>query len=197
MAGDYTRSTFRPRKDYSGILMQQGRVTLDADWNELVDVLDRRLRAEIVDTLARCVTSKETPDAFLIAASGGKLTIGAGRAYVHGLLAENHGADPLEYDAILGELRGTEPIDYEQQPYFPNAAAVAPLPPTGTYIAYLDAWRREVSYLEEPDLVEKAIGVDTSTRLQTAWQVRLLEAADGTTCDAKVPGWDALIAPGG
>jgi hypothetical protein len=195
MAGDYTRATFKPRKDYSGILMQQGRVTLDADWNELVDVLDRRLRAEIVDTLARCVTSKETPDAFLIAVTGGKLTIGAGRGYAHGLLVENHGADPLEYDAILGELRGTEPIDYEQQPYFPNAAGVAPLPTTGTYIAYLDAWRREVSYLEEPDLVEKAIGVDTSTRLQTAWQVRLLEAADGTTCDTEVPGWDALTAP--
>ena len=123
MAGDYTRMTFKTRKDYSGVLMQQGRVTLDADWNELVEALDHRLRAEIVDTLGRCVYSKETPDAFQIAAAGGSLTIGPGRAYVDGLLVENHGAEPLEYDPVMGELRGTAPIDFAKQPYFPNAPA--------------------------------------------------------------------------
>jgi hypothetical protein len=195
MAGDNTRMTFKPRKDYAGVLMQQGRVTLDADWNELVEALDRRLRAEIVDTIGRCVYSRETPDAFHIALSGGNLTIGRGRAYVHGLLVENHGADPTEYDPVLGEVRGTQPVDYDKQPYLPNAAAVAPLPTSGTFVAYVDAWQREVTYLEDPDLVEKAIAVDTSTRLQSAWQVRLLEAPDGTTCDSDLPGWDALTAP--
>jgi hypothetical protein len=195
MAGDYTRVTYKPSRDYSGVLMQQGRVTLDADWNELVDALDRRLRAEIVDTLARCVTSKETPDAFLLSLATGNLTIGPGRAYVQGLLVENHGADPSEFDPVLGEVRGTGAVDYEHQRYFPNAAAVAPLPTSGTYVAYLDVWRREVSYLEDPDLIEKAVAVDTSTRVQNVWQVRLLEAPAGTTCDSDVPGWDTLVAP--
>ena len=36
MAGDYTRFTFRPEHDHAAVLMQQGRVQLDADWNELV-----------------------------------------------------------------------------------------------------------------------------------------------------------------
>jgi Family of unknown function (DUF6519)/Right handed beta helix region len=192
MAGDYTRMTFKSRKDYSGVLMQQGRVTLDADWNELVEALDHRLRAEIVDTLGRCVYSRETPDAFQIAAAGGSLTIGPGRAYIHGLLVENHGAEPLEYDPVMGELRGTAPIDFDKQPYFPNAPAV---PPTGTYVAYLDVWQREVTYLEDADLVEKAIAVDTAARVQNAWKVGLLEADTGTTCDSDLPGWDALTAP--
>src|SRR5438874_2444012 len=135
MAGDYTRMTFRPRRDYAGVLMQQGRVTLDADWNELVELLDRRFRAELIDTIGRCVYSRETPDAFLIGFSGGALTIGRGRAYVHGLLAENHGLEPDEYDPVLGELRGTKPLPYEQQPYLPDAP---PLPAAGTYVAYLD-----------------------------------------------------------
>ena len=32
--GDFTRDTFNPLKHFSRVLMQQGRVQLDADWNE-------------------------------------------------------------------------------------------------------------------------------------------------------------------
>ena len=35
--GDLTRSTFRAYRHYSGVRMQQGRVQLDADWNEQLD----------------------------------------------------------------------------------------------------------------------------------------------------------------
>lgn len=34
MQGDFSRWTFDPRRDYRSVLMQQGRVLLDADWNE-------------------------------------------------------------------------------------------------------------------------------------------------------------------
>ena len=186
MAGDYTRRTFTSAKDHSGVLMQQGRVTLDADWNELVDATDHRLRAEIVDTLGRCVFSRETPDAFLIALSGGALTIGRGRAYVDGILAENHGAGAAAFDPVLAEDFGVDPVDYLKQPYYPNPD---PLPATGTYVAYLDVWQREVTALQDPDLVEKAIGVDTATRIQNAWQVRLLEGqATWTATRSSPPG---------
>jgi Family of unknown function (DUF6519) len=191
MAGDFTRRTFTPGKDHSGVLMQQGRVTLDADFNEYVEIVDRRLRAEVVDMLGRCVFSRETPNAFLIGLSGGALTIGRGRAYVDGLLAENHGGKPFAFDAVVGELCGSAPLDYTQQPYHAD-----PSPPSdGTYVVYLDVWRREVSYLEDPDLLEKAIAVDTAARAQSAWQVKLLRADKGTTCDSPVKGWDALVAP--
>ena len=86
---------------------------------------------------------------------------------------------------MLGEEHGTQPIAYDKQPYFPNANVVAPLPTTGTHIAYLDVWQREVTALENPDLIEKAIAVDTATRLQTVWQVRLLEVPRETTCDSR------------
>jgi hypothetical protein len=195
MAGDYTRMTFRPGKDHSGVLMQQGRVTLDSDWNELVELIDRRFRAETVDIIGRCTVPSETPDGFHVQVAGGVLTIGPGRAYVHGLLAENHGADPQEYDRVLGELRGTQPVAYDKQPYFPNATAVAPLPTSGTHVAYLDVWQREVTHLEHAQLIEKAIAIDTATRLQTAWQVRLLSAPAGTACDSSFPAWDTLTAP--
>ena len=44
MSGDHTRFTFDPLKRYSGVLMQQGRVQLDSDWNEEIDILKRRIR---------------------------------------------------------------------------------------------------------------------------------------------------------
>lgn len=195
MPGDYTRVRYNPRNDYSGVLLEQGRVTLDADVNEQVDVIDRRLRAEVVDTLARGVISRETPNAFLLAFAGPDLTIGPGRALVHGLLAENHGGAPTEYDAVLGEVRGTAPISYLAQPYLPDAATLAPLPTTGTHLAFLDVCQREVSALEKPEVVEQAVGLDTTTRRQTVWQVRFADASAGDTCASPNPAYDAATAP--
>ena len=204
MSGDYSRVRFDPRIDLSGVLMQQGRVQLDSDWNEWVAVLDRRLRAESVDTLGVHVTpgitgvavvSPQTPDAFKIEAAGGNISIGRGRMYVDGLLAENHGGGAAEFDAVLAELRGKTALAYNLQPYFP---APPTLPGGGPHLAYLEVWQREVTYLQQPNLVESAVGVDTTTRQQTVWQVRLLANVGGANCtapDATVAGWQALIAP--
>ena len=38
MKGDFTRLTFQPEKHYSSVRLQQGRVQLDADWNEQADI---------------------------------------------------------------------------------------------------------------------------------------------------------------
>ena len=55
MSGDYSRVRFDPSVDLSGVLMQQGRVQLDSDWNEWVALLDRRLRAESVEASRRAL----------------------------------------------------------------------------------------------------------------------------------------------
>jgi photosystem II stability/assembly factor-like uncharacterized protein len=38
MKGDFSRLTFDRKKHYSGVLMQQGRVLIDADWNEQLGI---------------------------------------------------------------------------------------------------------------------------------------------------------------
>jgi hypothetical protein len=180
-------------------------VLLDADANELTAIADRRLRALASDVLGRATVGANTPDAFRITlgttSSGAQtLNIGPGRLYVDGLLAENHGkADPLGrvFDDLMGEERFTDPVPYEAQPYLPNPPT---LPRAGRHLVYLDVWNREVTQLENPDLVESAVGVETGSRLQTVWQVRVLgdEAANVVTCgspDADLPGWTDLIAP--
>ena len=85
---------------------------------------------------------------------------------------------------------------YLTQPYWPTPD---PLPTSGSHLAYLDVWQREVTHLESPDLAEVAVGVDTTARWQTVWQVRVLaEDIGGGSCgsdDKDIPGWLAVIRP--
>ncbi len=202
MGADLSRVRLNPLLDYAGVELKQGGVLLDGDANELVAIVDRRLRALASDTLGRATVSSTTPNAFKINAVAGSLQIGKGRLYVDGLLAENHGAlstDPAKrlFDPLLAESQFADPIDYAAQPYLPNPPA---LPTGGQHLVYLDVWDREVTHLEEPALVETAVGVETSSRIQTVWQVRVLsdDAGAGVTCatpDGDIPGWSAIIAP--
>ena len=67
MTGDYTRFSFDPLKRYSGVLMQQGRVQLDSDWNEEIDILRRRVGLLSLDMFGPVgVPYLTTPDAFLL-----------------------------------------------------------------------------------------------------------------------------------
>ncbi len=159
MSGDYTRFTFDPAKRYSGVLMQQGRVQLDSDWNENVDIIRRRVRALSMDSLGFVgVPYLTLPDSFLLGLVGGPpqdLSIEPGRLYVNGLLAEAF-AD--------------EAATYSDQPFFPDPPPL----PAGDSVAYLDVWDREVTYIEDPELLDVALGgVDTTTRCQTVWQLRV------------------------
>jgi hypothetical protein len=202
MGTDFSRVRLNPLLDYAGVRLKQGGLLLDADANELADVLDRRLRALASDVLDRATVSSTTKDAFKIDVSASPFTIGIGRLYVDGLLAENHGAvstDPAKrvFDDLLGEPKFADPTPYTAQPYFPNPPA---LPESGRHPVYLDVWDREVTYVEDPELVESAVGVDASSRLQTVWQVRVLaeDAGRDTNCtspDEDLPGWADIIAP--
>src|SRR5262249_16288528 len=49
MEGDFSRITFNKSNQYSRVLMQQGRVLVDADWNEQAEIMNGALRALITD----------------------------------------------------------------------------------------------------------------------------------------------------
>jgi hypothetical protein len=196
MGGDYTRWTFDPVKDYSELFKQQGRVDLDADWNEFVEMVYRRWRAETIDIIGRSVVPESTPNAFFITPSGPSMfTIGIGRMYVDGLLAECHGLNPVVFDAILGELDGTLPIAFNAQPYYPNPNPL-PTPGPAVDLVYVDVWQREMLAIQDPNIREKALGgPDTTTRMQTVWQVKILPGVGAHACGDDIPAWDTLIAP--
>jgi hypothetical protein len=89
MPGDFSRKTFVPAKRYSGVLMQQGRVQLDADWNEQWEIARHLSRLEARDVIGACGVPQSS-DGFRVSAAPDSrdLLISAGRAYVDGLLCE-------------------------------------------------------------------------------------------------------------
>lgn len=159
MKGDFTRETFNKRDHFNRVLMQQGRVMMDADWNEQEAIEAHLERTEAIDVIGLCGAPMDIAG-FAITTQGSKLFIGAGRFYADGILCENE-IDPLEFTA---------------QPDFPNPPnPLDDLKKTGFALAYLDVWERHVTALDVPRLREVALnGPDTMTRVRTVWQVKLL-----------------------
>src|SRR5262249_6635275 len=158
--------------------------------------------------VGEAVVPDTTQHGFEILVDGlGNLTIGIGRAYVDGILAECFGdvSIPLlnQLEPHIGGVHGPSPLLYTQQPFFytPVIPAIPPFPtlsPTAGDInlVSLDVWQREVTVFEDDALREPALnGPDTATRVQTAWQVKILRGADATSCATPPATWDSLTAP--
>ena len=94
MSFDLSRNKFNALDDYFSVVMQQGRVQTDADWNTMVSQVNRRMQAGSLDTFGPGVVPRETPDGFLVSGPVSGFEIGPGRIYVDGLLAEKPYRDP-------------------------------------------------------------------------------------------------------
>lgn len=212
MKADITRSTFDARKHYAAVLLQQGRVPLDADANEQADIVVHRQDTGTADLVGPCGAPMHN-DGFRLVASAAALTateaarpgnqppppltplaggwdfyISAGHYYVDGIVCENERITP-----------------FSAQADFPDAALPqqANQPQEGTYLAYLDVWRRGVTALEDPSIRETALGgPDTATRSKTLRQVRVFRLGPAAltpqqaNCLTDSADWNALIAAG-
>jgi len=171
MPADISRDTFRPRRHYSGVIMQQGRVQVDADWNEQRDIAAhylRRLAADVIGphggtagafALTELTDAKNTPVPFDVA-------IGAGHYYVDGILCEN--------------VRPTVPCSYLHQPDYP-VPQIRELKDNHKYVFYLDVWERTVVSLQDDEIREVALGgPDTAARVAVVWQVKVLDITNDT-----------------
>lgn len=89
MKADLTRRSFDPLNHFSRVLMQQGRVQLDADWNEQADILLHLIRRLAVATLGPAAN----PDggfapSLLPGSPTNDVEFAAGTCYVDGILCE-------------------------------------------------------------------------------------------------------------
>ena len=91
MKGDFTRFGFDPRKHYSRVLHQQGRVALDADSNEASAILLHHLRMLTRDLFGAAGGPRDSGFTLSLDKSGSpaELSIGPGHYYVGGILCEN------------------------------------------------------------------------------------------------------------
>ncbi len=181
MKGDFTRDTFDARKHFSRVLMQQGRVQLDADWNAQAAILLHYLQALARDLIGPYGTPANDDgtagNGFMIAQLldanshpvANDFAIQQGRYYVDGILAENDD-DTAHYAGQADYVLDTD-------------AKLA----DGTYLVYLDVWEHYVTCLEDDSIREVALGgPDTATRAKVVWQAK--------TTDRKS---DGSVLPGG
>ena len=164
MKGDFSRLLINPDNGVIRVLMQQGRVMLDADHNEQTSIFLRTLWALARDLIGP-YGGPEGDCGFEINGVTGTnpldLTIGTGRYYVDGIMVETRD-DKLSYQGQAHVKRG------ESDPELGDK---------GRYLAYLDVWERHVTHLEtDAPIREVALGeVDTASRSQLVGQVRLTD----------------------
>lgn len=179
MKNDISRNTFVKTKHFSRVLLQQGRVQMDTDWNEQQDIVYYQSNSKTADIVGPAgapvrndgfelaaafadfnaeVQAREANQDPPTPASNADLLISAGHFYLDGILLENE-----------------EITTYLAQPHFRSNEVDG----AGTYFAYLDVWERHVTALEDAAIREVALGgPDTATRAQTIWQVRLVRVGD-------------------
>ncbi|MDX6382648.1 MAG: hypothetical protein QOK48_221, partial [Blastocatellia bacterium] len=208
MKSDSSRITFDPRKHFSSVRMQQGRVQIDADGNEQSDIFVHRVSTEAGDVIGLCGGPIHDPAFHIVAAlndlsaeeqalPGNKsvpagfnvpdFLISAGRYYVDGVLCEN---ESLTSYLNQSDLPRVKP---DAQPMVGAA---------GLYLVYVDVWQRLLTALDDPSIREIALGgPDTAARVKTVWQVKLWPAVDANgkpidgNCATKFEVFDKLIAP--
>jgi hypothetical protein len=285
MKGDFTRNTFRKEERLSRVLQQQGRVQLDADWNEQGDIEAHLRETGVRDIIGPCGAPMDG-GGFRIEATtdGRRLTVSPGRLYVDGLLCElapgpvvplpsitfpdtdtelerlpsvietftvrlpgadvrrlgigpgdavkllyldslsrENEAGPYSVHQLTELPDGTINVTFggslatsPQERWFrretttlrqPDLPGAVDPPEDGIYLVYLDVWSRHLTWLDEPEIRETALGgPDTATRARTVCQVRFLRlgavgeidelSGRPLSCLSKPDLWNDWIAPG-
>jgi len=175
MKGDFARVSFDPTLHYSQVFQQQGRVLLEADWNEQAHIQLHLLRTLVRDLVGPCWAAG---GGFAIASSSppnadGNSTplpltdwkLAPGHFYVDGILCVNGAVH------TLAQQPNAPTPDYgvaDGKSGFEN-------PPAG-FALWLDVWERHLCAVEAPRIADVALdGVDTASRAQVVWQLRMLD----------------------
>ncbi len=159
MKGDFSRHTFDPDRPYSSVRMQQGRVLVDADWNEQGDIQEHLRREALRDIIGKSGVPESQPDSFQVFDDAGTIAVRPGRIWIDGMLCE-------EDDVTI------------------DPSELPPAGSDGTWLVYLEARERHLTAIEDPSIREVALGgPDTCTRTRTTCRVRLQEV-DANSCEA-------------
>jgi hypothetical protein len=178
MGSDRARVSFDPSRQWRGVVAQQGRVSLEADWNEQVAIAAARDRLTTLDVVGPCASPDGGYVVTAVPATGGPsgstpgdLTVSAGTLYL--------GGERLELD---------DPLTYSSQPDWLNASTdplyVKPAVPEGSAeeLVYLLAAEQEVSAVEDSALADVALGgPDTAQRLRILQHV-VRTPSQGSSC---------------
>jgi hypothetical protein len=191
MAGDRARVSYDPSRKWRGVVAQQGRVTLDADWNEASSIGEERDRLAALDAVGPVGTPDAGYSVTAVPAAGppagpvpampGDLTIAPGTLYL--------GGERLDLEAPVRYSTQPEWLDHSTDPlWVPPAVPTAAGP--SYELVYLLAAEQEVSATEDPALADVALGgPDTMQRRRVIQRFVRQPSPSGTCADA----WSAFV----
>lgn len=182
--GDFTRDTFDPINQFSRVLMQQGRVQLDADWNEQVSIMLHYLRNLACDLGSEHwgpgpadadINNTQDYAGFNIKMinDNNDFSIGNGHYYVKGLLCESGVTNTEQSDNLYTYLAQPDfPVfDELQKKWQDNLGSIST---EQAILVYLDVWERHLTYVNDDSMREVALGgPDTTTRARLVWQIKV------------------------
>ena len=205
MKGDFSRFTFDPHKHYEKVYVQQGRVQLDADWNEQADILLHLIRSQIADIVGASAAPSTAPGFFIKPMEAGTVELSGVQANPLERPADGPRSLP---DFLIGpgfyyvdgiRCENDEMVLFSRQRDFPAAMSQLPqrvIDAHDQYIIYLDVWQRLITALEDPGIREPALGgADTTARVQTVWQVKLLPLSGKLVGNQRASGFDLRALP--
>jgi hypothetical protein len=204
MPSDRSRTADRTRFGYTGVVAQQGRVILDRDLNAQQSFTADRIAREAIDVIGPCGTPDDgfrisvgpfgspphfwSPPPTSPPAGSPPDGVGSSRDFLISPGTMYLGGQRVVF---YGEQAG-QPITYS---YFDQPDWPEPDPPAQAQreLVYLDVTELEVSAVEDPDLLEVALGgPDTTQRIKLLRRVRRLAvgASDCSTAwQQAVAGW--------
>ena len=181
MASDISRTSDEQR--YQGVVMQQGRVILDRDFNALRQTIDRRIEADALDLVGPCgtpdngfeigpVAARQAQSTALDSAGAAKSARFQRRRFFN---LPRHHVRRRTTGLFPSKVPGQGAVDYS---YFDQPDWISPdLPsayPTCEFI-YLHLLEHDVSAVEDPELKDVALGgPDTTQRLRLVKRVKRL-----------------------
>ena len=162
MGSDRARFSYDAKQQYRSVVAQQGRVTLEADWNEAQQILNEEIRAEALDFVGSSGTPDNGYEVQKVNDSSFDFSVSPGTMYVGGIRVFLDGSTSLKYS----DQKEAEWLDYEGDPDWVEPSAIADSPPKQEFI-YLHLREQEVSAVEDSALREVALGrPDTTQRLR-------------------------------
>jgi hypothetical protein len=154
--------SYDPSRHWRGVVNQQGRVTLEADWNEAATIASEEDREQLLDVIGPSGTPDNGYAVTAVAEGEGvaeDLTVSAGTMYV--------GGERMVLESELDYYRQPEWLDAGNDPLW-----VAEPKRSGEEAAYLLLREQEVGAVEDPALLDVALGgPDTSERLRILQRV--------------------------
>jgi len=206
MPSDRSRRTDDPRYGYTGIVAQQGRVILDRDIDALQALTADRVEADALDFVGPCGTPDDGFRVSVPPTSPPGPRLWSPPAELQGSPPDSTGDFHISPGTMyVGGKRVTFPAEqngnavtytYLDQPDWP----APPLPTREPFeVVYLELTELEVSAVEDPDLLEVALGgPDTTQRIKLLRRVHRMgvKAAGCSEAWAEVvakwaqQGWD-------